>query len=134
MGTADVATDNGHVPTFVEPSLQMSYYLSDTGMQTARRVLSIVSYSCPDITYAPSLYPCTCILLHYMTGNWRQKPFLPFLFFLLTAVLCYSVCLCVCVCVCVCVPTVGKKPLEKPSAKPLTNPLAKPLTKPLANL
>ena len=46
----------------------MSYYLNETGIQVARRVVNIISYSCPDITYAPSLYPITCLLLHYMSG------------------------------------------------------------------
>ena len=67
---AELPAESGHLPTFVDPAFQMTYYLNDTGIRIARRVLTIVSYSCPDITYAPSLYPITCILLHYMTGTW----------------------------------------------------------------
>ena len=66
---AELPAESGHLPTFVDPAFQMTYYLNDTGIRIARRVLTIVSYSCPDITYAPSLYPITCILLHYMTGT-----------------------------------------------------------------
>ncbi|XP_057372879.1 GTPase-activating protein skywalker-like isoform X1 [Daphnia carinata] len=66
-GTHDLVTKTGPLPTFVEPSFQMSYYLNETGIQVARRVVNIISYSCPDITYAPSLYPITCLLLHYMS-------------------------------------------------------------------
>ena len=65
---SDLVTKTGPLPTFVEPSFQMSYYLNETGIQVARRVVNIISYSCPDITYAPSLYPITCLLLHYMSG------------------------------------------------------------------
>ena len=65
---ADIITKTGPLPTFVEPSFQMSYYLNERGIQIARRIVSIISYSCPDITYAPSLFPIACILLHYMTG------------------------------------------------------------------
>ena len=64
----ELVPKTGPLPTFVEPSFQMSYYLNDTGIQVARRVVTIISYSCPDITYAPSLYPITCLLLHYMSG------------------------------------------------------------------
>jgi len=66
-GTHDIITKTGPLPTFVEPSFQMSYYLNERGIQIARRIVSIISYSCPDITYAPSLFPIACILLHYMT-------------------------------------------------------------------
>ncbi|XP_046461837.1 GTPase-activating protein skywalker-like isoform X1 [Daphnia pulex] len=66
-GTHDLVAKTGPLPTFVEPSFQMSYYLNETGIQVARRVVNIISYSCPDITYAPSLYPITCLLLHYMS-------------------------------------------------------------------
>lgn len=65
----DLVTKSGPLPTFVEPSFQMSYYLNETGILVARRIVNIISYSCPDITYAPSLYPITCLLLHYMSGT-----------------------------------------------------------------
>lgn len=35
----------------------------------ADRIVSVLGYACPDITYSPSLYPITAFLLHFMAGN-----------------------------------------------------------------
>jgi len=44
----------------------VQHYLSDEGMKAACRVLSVVAYERPDITYSPLLFTLTAILLHYL--------------------------------------------------------------------
>lgn len=34
----------------------------------ADRVVSVLAYVCPDITYSPTIYPIAAILLHFMSG------------------------------------------------------------------
>ena len=47
------------------------YALSEQGVWTAERVLAVLYYNNPTITYAPALYPICCLLLHYMDGTAR---------------------------------------------------------------
>lgn len=54
------------LPSFVDCSNMVQHYLSDEGMKAACRVLSVVAYERPDITYSPLLFTLTAILLHYL--------------------------------------------------------------------
>nr|CAD7588163.1 unnamed protein product [Timema genevievae] len=57
------------LPPFVEPSHCMAYQLTRRGRAQADRVVSVLGYACPDITYSPALYPITALLLHFMSGK-----------------------------------------------------------------
>ncbi|CAG0895084.1 unnamed protein product, partial [Cyprideis torosa] len=53
-------------PTFVDPLHVTSYDLNTAGIKTATRIIQVLAYSFPAITYAPGIFPLTCLLLHYM--------------------------------------------------------------------
>lgn len=57
------------LPTFVESSHCIAYHLTRKGRGVADRIVCVLGYACPDITYCPALYPITAILLHFMTGK-----------------------------------------------------------------
>lgn len=57
------------LPPFVDSSHCLPYHLTKKGRAVADRVVSVLGYACPDITYSPSLYPVTAILLHFMSGE-----------------------------------------------------------------
>ncbi|XP_032664302.1 GTPase-activating protein skywalker isoform X2 [Odontomachus brunneus] len=54
------------LPPFVDSTHCLSYNLTRTGRNVADRVVSVLGYACPDITYSPSIYPLTALLLHFM--------------------------------------------------------------------
>ncbi|KAG6459195.1 hypothetical protein O3G_MSEX011254 [Manduca sexta] len=54
------------LPPFVEATHCIGYHLTRKGRAVADRVVSVLGYACPDITYSPSLYPITAALLHFM--------------------------------------------------------------------
>lgn len=58
------------LPPFVDSTHCLSYHLTRKGRCVADRVVSVLGYACPDITYSPSLYPITALLLHFMPGKW----------------------------------------------------------------
>ena len=47
----------------------ISQSLSPRGVAACERILSVVAFSNPAITYAPSLYALCALLLHYMDGK-----------------------------------------------------------------
>lgn len=57
------------LPPFVDSTHCLSYHLTRKGRCVADRVVSVLGYACPDITYSPSLYPITALLLHFMPGK-----------------------------------------------------------------
>lgn len=57
------------LPPFVDSTHCLSYHLTRKGRSIADRVVSVLGYACPDITYSPSLYPIAAVLLHFMTGK-----------------------------------------------------------------
>ncbi|CAG2061096.1 unnamed protein product, partial [Timema podura] len=68
-GTTDISDKPIMLPPFVEPSHCMAYQLTRRGRAQADRVVSVLGYACPDITYSPALYPITALLLHFMSGK-----------------------------------------------------------------
>ncbi|XP_043194236.1 GTPase-activating protein skywalker-like isoform X2 [Amphibalanus amphitrite] len=54
------------MPPFVHSFYMNRYALSERGVWSAERVMAVLYYNNPTITYAPSLYPTCCLLLHYM--------------------------------------------------------------------
>jgi len=57
------------LPPFVDSTHCLSYNLTRKGRNVADRVMSVLGYACPDITYSPSLYPLTALLLHFVPGK-----------------------------------------------------------------
>lgn len=57
------------LPPFVDSIHCLPYYLTRKGRAVADRVVSVLAYVCPDITYSPTIYPIAAILLHYMSGS-----------------------------------------------------------------
>ncbi|KYN28421.1 TBC1 domain family member 24 [Trachymyrmex cornetzi] len=54
------------LPPFVDSTHCLSYNLTRKGRNVADRIVSVLGYACPDITYSPSLYPLTALLLHFV--------------------------------------------------------------------
>ncbi|XP_063244570.1 GTPase-activating protein skywalker isoform X4 [Bacillus rossius redtenbacheri] len=67
FGTTEISDKPIMLPPFVEQSHCIGYHLTRKGRNIADRVMSVLGYACPDITYSPALYPITAILLHFMT-------------------------------------------------------------------
>ncbi|XP_073941363.1 GTPase-activating protein skywalker-like isoform X2 [Choristoneura fumiferana] len=66
FGTVELPDKPIMLPPFVEATHCLGYHLTRKGRAVADRVVSVVGYACPDITYSPSLYPITAALLHFM--------------------------------------------------------------------
>lgn len=60
------------LPEFVDSSHRLHYHLSKRGRTVTDRVVSVLGYACPDITYCSALYPLAALFLHYMPGKWNQ--------------------------------------------------------------
>ncbi|XP_071454255.1 GTPase-activating protein skywalker isoform X1 [Hetaerina americana] len=67
FGTTDLPEKSVMLPPFVEGSHCLAYHLTRKGKIVAERVVAVIGYSCPDITYSPTLFPITAILLHFMS-------------------------------------------------------------------
>lgn len=59
------------LPPFVDSTHCLPYHLTRKGRAVADRVVSVLGYACPDITYSPTLYPITAMLLHFMSGKFQ---------------------------------------------------------------
>lgn len=59
------------LPAFVDATHCLPYHLTSTGRAVADRIVNVLGYDCPDITYSPVLYPITSLLLHFMSGKCR---------------------------------------------------------------
>ena len=57
------------LPAFVDHHHLYSRALSQQGIQACQRIVSVIGFVNPSITYAPSLYPLTAIMLHFMEGK-----------------------------------------------------------------
>lgn len=81
FGTTELPEKPIMLPPFVDSTHCLPYHLTRKGRAVADRVVSVLGYACPDITYSPTLYPITSILLHFMSG--REMLFISFLFMLI---------------------------------------------------
>lgn len=79
FGTTELPEKPMTLPPFVDAFHCMPYHLTKKGRAVADRIVNVLGYACPDITYSPLLYPITSILLHFMSGLWN---FLLILFFI----------------------------------------------------
>lgn len=77
FGTTELPDKPIMLPPFVDSTHCLPYYLTRKGRAVADRVVSVLAYVCPDITYSPTIYPIAAILLHFMSGafslfNWSS--------------------------------------------------------------
>lgn len=61
------------LPAFVENTHCLPYHLTRRGRSLADRVVCVLGFSCPDITYSPALYPIAALLLHFMSGKFLSS-------------------------------------------------------------
>jgi len=61
------------LPAFVDATHCLPYHLTATGRAVADRIVNVLGYDCPDITYSPVLYPITSLLLHFMSGKFNKS-------------------------------------------------------------
>ncbi|KAL1124173.1 hypothetical protein AAG570_001943, partial [Ranatra chinensis] len=55
------------LPPFVENQHKLNYHLTKKGVKIVERVICVLGYACPDITFSPTVYPIAALLLHFMT-------------------------------------------------------------------
>ncbi|XP_037033830.1 GTPase-activating protein skywalker isoform X4 [Bradysia coprophila] len=67
FGTTELPEKPIMLPPFVDSTHCLPYHLTRKGRSVADRVVTVLAYACPDITYSPSLYPITALLLHFMS-------------------------------------------------------------------
>ncbi|XP_069986001.1 GTPase-activating protein skywalker isoform X1 [Penaeus vannamei] len=65
-GTTELSECHAQLPAFIDTHHTVSHCLSPRGVSACERVISVIAFSHPAITYAPSLYSLTSVLLHYM--------------------------------------------------------------------
>ncbi|KAK7080849.1 hypothetical protein SK128_025690 [Halocaridina rubra] len=65
-GTTELSECQVQLPSCIDLNYMISQSLSPRGVTACERVLSVVAFSNPAITYAPSLYALCALLLHYM--------------------------------------------------------------------
>lgn len=67
FGTTELPDKPILLPQFVESGHCIAYHLTRKGRNVADRVVCVLGYAHPEITFSPAIYPVTAILLHYMT-------------------------------------------------------------------
>lgn len=75
FGTTELPEKPIMLPPFVDSTHCLPYHLTRKGRSVADRVVTVLAYACPDITYSPSLYPITALLLHFMSGKYLIDTF-----------------------------------------------------------
>ncbi|XP_069939415.1 GTPase-activating protein skywalker isoform X3 [Cherax quadricarinatus] len=65
-GTTELLECSVQLPAFIDTKYKISQSLSPRGVTACERVISVIAFSHPAITYAPALYAMTSLLLHYM--------------------------------------------------------------------
>ena len=69
FGTTELPEKPIMLPPFVDSMHCMPFHLTRKGRSVADRIVNVLGYSCPDITFSPILYPITAVLLHFMSGE-----------------------------------------------------------------
>lgn len=67
FGTTELPEKGILLPQFVESQHKHAYHLNKKGIKIADRIVCVLGFACPDITYSPMVYPITALLLHFMT-------------------------------------------------------------------
>ncbi|KAL7631306.1 UNVERIFIED_CONTAM: hypothetical protein RMT77_018387 [Armadillidium vulgare] len=64
-GTKEISECNVVLPAFVDHKYVSTYGLSTEGIKACERIITVIAYNYPAITYAPLIYPITAIFMHY---------------------------------------------------------------------
>ncbi|CAH1388692.1 unnamed protein product [Nezara viridula] len=67
FGTTELPDKGILLPQFVENQHKHYYHLTKAGIKVADRIVCVLGFALPDITYSPMVYPITALLLHFMT-------------------------------------------------------------------
>ncbi|XP_065344885.1 GTPase-activating protein skywalker isoform X2 [Cloeon dipterum] len=67
FGTKDLPNRPMILPQFVEQSHCHNYYLTREGHKITERVISVIGYSHPDVTFSPVAFPLAALFMHFMT-------------------------------------------------------------------
>lgn len=65
-GSTELSECIAQLPAFIDANHKVSHSLSPRGVTVCERVICLISFNHPAITYAPALYGLTALLLHYM--------------------------------------------------------------------
>ncbi|MCL4134597.1 UNVERIFIED_CONTAM: hypothetical protein GTU68_037307 [Idotea baltica] len=65
-GSKDMSECHVVLPAFVDHDHMATHCLTTEGIKACERVISVIAYNYPAITYAPLIYPLTAMLMHYM--------------------------------------------------------------------
>ncbi|XP_039280986.1 GTPase-activating protein skywalker isoform X2 [Nilaparvata lugens] len=67
FGTTELPEKPILLPPFVDATRKLSYHLNRKGRNVTDRVVCVLGFACPDITYSPAVYPIAALLLHFMS-------------------------------------------------------------------
>ncbi|XP_054281742.1 GTPase-activating protein skywalker isoform X3 [Macrosteles quadrilineatus] len=67
FGTTELPEKPILLPPFVDSAHRLSYHLTRKGRSVTDRVVCVLGFACPDITYSPAIYPIAALLLHFMS-------------------------------------------------------------------
>ncbi|XP_046675698.1 GTPase-activating protein skywalker isoform X1 [Homalodisca vitripennis] len=67
FGTTELPDKPILLPPFVDSAHRLSYHLTRKGRNVTDRVVCVLGFACPDITYSPAIYPIAALLLHFMS-------------------------------------------------------------------
>lgn len=66
FGTTELPERPTVLPEFVDTSHRLTFHLTKKGRSVTDRVVSVLGFACPDITYSPAIYALASLFLHYM--------------------------------------------------------------------
>lgn len=66
FGTKELPDKTSILPPFVDSKHRHIYHLSAVGKEVADRVVCVLGFACPDITYSPAIYSLVSLFLHFM--------------------------------------------------------------------
>ncbi|XP_050530682.1 GTPase-activating protein skywalker-like isoform X3 [Daktulosphaira vitifoliae] len=66
FGSTDLSNKSSILPPFVDAKHRHLYHLNSTGKDITDRVVCVLGFACPDITYSPAIYSLASLLLHFM--------------------------------------------------------------------
>ncbi|KAI5736109.1 hypothetical protein M8J76_000092 [Diaphorina citri] len=67
FGTTELPEKPIMLPPFVDSAHRLPYHLTRKGRSVTDRVVCVLGFACPDITYSPAIYPIAAMLLHFMS-------------------------------------------------------------------
>ncbi|CAG7717920.1 unnamed protein product [Allacma fusca] len=66
FGSEELSDEEISLPCFTDPQYRLYYGLSGQGKRMSDRIVSVIGYAYPDITFCPLLLPVASLFLHYV--------------------------------------------------------------------